>query len=157
MTINIDVIRTVSWNFGLVDDDDENTIQDVHEADRDFSIQRLFLGGKHPFFKPENTLFIQTETPFLTLLPKFFFSRGRKLNLSLWTEASTPVDRVLVLPVVGFEHRHGTQCSIYWDNQPCQCWPQKTVLSIQSNTLLWGNLYRLVFLQFDCLKSGLIT
>ena len=30
-------------------------------------------------------------------------------------------------------------------------------LSIHTNTLLHGNLYRLVFLQFDWLKRGLVT
>ena len=71
---------------------------------------------------------------------------------------SSPIN-VHRLPVFEPESTDITpQCPSYWAIQPSyQCWPHKTALSIHTNTLLCGNLYRLVFLQFNYLKSGLIT
>ena len=86
---------------GIVDDDDENTYPGCTWSWQRLSYPTPFFGGKHPFFKRENTLFIR-NTKFLTLL-RNSFHWGDEAQVFGWKLPHPKVDRVLVLPVVGFE------------------------------------------------------
>ena len=83
---------------GIVYDDNENT----YPGCALFFCTTPIFRGKHPFFKQENTLVI-TKTPFFKLLPKFFFQWGEEAQVFGQKLPHPKVDRVLVLPVVGFK------------------------------------------------------